>query len=401
MSHAWSYRSLLLSFLLPGPILAAPARPSKPQPQVNATIRLPEGIADQAGRIGYFASADEGIEAIDLASGKVLWQTHEAQRPLLLDGDHLLAQAGTKRNRIRILRLDVKHNGQCDFESDALVLPDWVVTGEAHGHSFVTEWHLDKHHLVLNWQASAWYAGKSRPTAEEAQAARKYSRGIARIDLRTGQIEILPAAPTPPTSNLGEGKMGEPPLPEQLEKKELRWQKLIGQQWKVLELEEEKGIQTFVLHSWDRQKDTEQQPKELLRGKRLLVRTTLDEQILCLREASQSPDEQVSLSQKKQPRLWWLFSVETGKMLGRIPDESGMNTLVVLGKRVFYVVPGTLRGALDEPNVQPQLLRAIDLSSGKKIWEHTVAGKLISPPPAEEVKNKEADGAHLHESGKK
>src|SRR5690348_16990571 len=78
-----------------------------------ASVVLPEGLADAAGRTGYFASASGGIEAIDLASGKMLWQTHEAQRPLLLDGDCLLAQAGTKRNRLRILRFDPKHKGEC------------------------------------------------------------------------------------------------------------------------------------------------------------------------------------------------------------------------------------------------------------------------------------------------
>jgi hypothetical protein len=393
MSHAWRCRSLLLlSILWPAYLSATPALVAKPQPQAAATIRLPGGIADSAGRTGYFASADEGIEAINLASGKVEWQTHEAQRPLLMDGDHLLAQAGTRRNRLRILRLDVKNNGHCDFESDALILPAWVVTGEAHGHSFVTQWHLHRHQLVLEWEASAWYVGKAPPTSEETLTARKDSRGIARFDLRTGQIEVLPAEAKPASTPA--------PLPEQLEKKALRWQKIVGEQWKVLALEEENGNQCLVLHSWDRLKDTEEQPKELLRGKRLLVRTTLDEQILCLREASPGPEEQGSLSHKKQP-MWWLYSVDTGKLLGCIPDEAGMNSMLVVDKRVFYLVPGTLRGALDQPNFQPQLLRVVDLSSGKKLWERPIAGKLISPPPVLEAKNQEGDGSQQHGSSKK
>lgn len=386
MNHAGRFGAALFLCLAGLGAVSRTAPTSKPP--TNSPILLPAGIADPTGHTGFFASATGGIQAIDLAKGKVLWQTHEAQLPLLLDGDHLLAQAGTKRNRLRILRLDVKGNGECDFESNPIIFPAWVVTGEAHGHAFAARWHLVKHQLVLDWDARAWYAGMARPTPEEELAARKHASGGAHIDLRTGQIEILPAAPTPPSPKLGEGGVGEPPpaLPEHLEQKSLRWQGLVGQYWKVLALEEEKGEQRLVLHSWDRHSQTEQQPKELLRGKRLLVRTTLDEHILCLREANSRPDEHGSFARGagervKEPSWWYLFSVQTGEALGRIPDEAGMHAIAVLGKHVFYLVPGPLLGSLDQPNVQPRVLRAIDLPSGKRLWEHPVAGQLVLPPP--------------------
>ncbi|HEY7156936.1 MAG TPA: hypothetical protein VH575_23410 [Gemmataceae bacterium] len=335
-----------------------------------APVLLPSGIADADGHVGYFASANDSIEAIDLASGKVLWQTHEAQRPLLVDGEHLLAQAGVKRNRLRILRLD-RTNGECDLESDSVVFPAWVVTGEAHGHSFSAHWRLGKHQLILDWEASAWHVGK--PTPQEEEAARKHASGVFAVDLRTGQIEVRPVektdAPPPPA------------LPEHLENKPLRWQGQVGPHRKVLVLEERNGQQHFVLHSWDPQKEKEQEAQELLRGKRLVVRVTLDERVLWLREAGSSADEGNSLMPRKEPSWWQLFSVETGKRLGRVRDEAGMNTFVVLGKRVFYLVPGPMHGSLDRPNIQPRILKAIDLSSGKKLWERPIAGKLLTPPP--------------------
>ncbi len=58
-----------------------------------------------------------------------------------------------------------------------------------------------------------------------------------------------------------------------------------------------------------------------------------------------------------------------------------MHAMVVLGKRVLYLVPGTLRGSLDQPKTPSRTLKAIDLTSGKKLWEHPVAGKLFVPPP--------------------
>ncbi len=155
----------------------------------------------------------------------------------------------------------------------------------------------------------------------------------------------------------------------------------MGHFWKVLALEEEKGQQRLVLHSWDRQSQKEQQPKELLSGQRLQVRATLDERVLCLRESRPRPDDSGSWMVKKAPTLWSLFSVQTGELLGRIPDEAGMNTIAVLGPRVYYLIPGALHGTLSQPHIQPQTLRAVDLQSGKKLWEHPVAGKLIAPPP--------------------
>ncbi|HEY7428457.1 MAG TPA: hypothetical protein VH682_29765 [Gemmataceae bacterium] len=370
MRHARRLGAVLL-LCLPG-LGAVPAPVPPLNPSANAPLLLPAGIADPTGHTGYFASANGGIDAIDLATGKVLWQTHEAQRPLLLDGEYLLAQAGVKRNRLRILRLD-RTSGECDLESDPVVFPAWVVTGEAHGRSFSAHWHLGKHQLILDWEASAWHVGKTQPTPQEEADARKHASGVVVIDLRTGQIEV----------RLAEKKTTQPPpaLPEHLENKTLRWQGLVGQQWKVLALEERNGQQRFVLYSWDREKEEEQEAKELLHGKRLVARATLDERVLCLREASPGSEEQGSLMPRKEPSWWWLFSVQTGKWIGRVRDEAGMHAFVVLGKHVFYLVPGQMRGPLDQPNIQPRTLKAIDLSSGKKLWERPVTGKLLTPPP--------------------
>ncbi len=353
---------------------AAPAPAPSAKPSANAPLRLPAGIAAPDGHIGYFAAADDGIEAIDLATGKVLWRTHEAQRPLLVDGEYLLAQAGVKRNRLRILRLK-RANGGCDLESDSIVFPAWVVTGEAHGRSFSAHWRLGKHQLILEWEADAWHVGKPRPTPQEEEAARKHASGVFAVDLRTGQIEVRPVEKTaaPPPSP--------PTLPEYLENKALRWQGQVGQYGKVLALEERNGQQRFVLHSWDPANEKEREAQELLRGKRLVVRVTLDERVLWLRDADSGSDERGSLMPRKEPSWWQLFSAETGKQLGRVRDEAGMNTFVVLGQRVFYLLPGQMHGRLDQPSIQPRILKAVDLSSGKKLWERPVAGKLQTPPP--------------------
>jgi hypothetical protein len=364
----------LLVFSLLGSRLTATAAPAPHTPNTPPTkIVLPAGIADPTGHTGFFASASGGIDAVELKTGKILWQTHEAQIPLLVDGNHLLAQAGVKRNRLRILRLDLTRQGESDLESDPIVFPAWVVTGEGYGRSFQSHWRLEKRQLVLEWAASAWHTGPTKPTPEQEKAARKHAAGSARIDLRTGQVEVGPAEKT--TQPLA------PALPEHLERKSVRWQGLVGGDWRVVTLEEVAGQQRLILHSCDQKKGKTMESKELLKGKRLLLRPSLDERFLCLREDSPDPGERGSLMPRKSSSCWLLVSSRTGELVGHIPHEAGMHAIVLLGDRVYYLVSGASRGPLDQPNIHPRILRATELSSGKLLWERPVAGKLVSPPP--------------------
>src|SRR5579872_3615325 len=176
----------LLGMLLPAAQPAAPVAPA-----ASGQVPFPSGIADLAGRTAYLANPHGGIDVVDLTTGDLLWETSEAQRPLLLVGDRLYAQAGVKRNRLRILSFDLTRRGECVLESDPVVLPAWVVAGEAPGHSFQARWRLDRNFLVLDWQARAWCT-IPRATAEQQRAARKEAAGQARIDLKTGHVETRP-----------------------------------------------------------------------------------------------------------------------------------------------------------------------------------------------------------------
>ncbi len=237
----------LMSLLLSGVALAGGEGtanvPSAPHSAAFEPLLLPGGIVDPTGRTAYLANAHGGIDAVDLASGELLWETAEAQRPLMVLGSHLLAQAGVKRNRLRILAFDVAARGECVLESDPVVLPGWVVTGEAPGRSFKARWQIDHNHLVLAWEAAAWFAGPGRPTALQQEAARRRAAGTARIDLDSGQVESGP--PEPPL-------LGPPgPPADALERKAVRWQGCWGGRAYALELQSSDAQQVLLLHSWD------------------------------------------------------------------------------------------------------------------------------------------------------
>ncbi len=352
---------LLVSGVLSSPILAGP---------VNTP--LPCGLADATGRTGYVASASGGIEAIDLMTGHVLWTSNEAQVPLLVADQRLYAQAGTKRNRLRIFVYDLNQRGEVLLESDPVVLPGWVITGEAPGHSFKAGWDLEQGVLVLNWQARAWYRGKEKPTPQLEAAARRQGEGKVRIDLTSGKVQHFPVEPVPVT--LG------PTVPaKDLEKKAIRWQGPVAGQYKAVIQESHKDQQKLVLLSWDRTGVANAPPRELIHGKQVTLLPTLDERLLCVREVQTSPDQR-GANNDRERYAWTLIKLETVEVVGRVTFEPATQAMIVIGPRLFVLQGGPITGSLTQPVESTRMLKAIDLRSGKMLWQHPIASKTVYPP---------------------
>jgi hypothetical protein len=371
-------RPVLLSALLLSLAAAAPARAA----DLSAPT-FPVGLLDHTGRTAYLASPQGGIDAVDLMTGDVIWQTSEAQVPLLAAGDRLYAQAGVKRNRLRVLAFDLSRRGECVLETDSVVLPAWVVAGYAPGRSFEARWRLERTELVLAWEARAWFTG-GRPTPEQEKAARKQAAGTARIDLATGQVRLgEPEKTTPPAK---------PRVPRQLEKLSVRWHGVVGRHLLAVGLENvppppgstarlnpSTATRKLVLYGWDRQTGKPIKKRDLLPGRQPEVLASLDGRFLCLRDTAPPPDELLS-SVARQQLNWHVYSLEKNEYVGRIPYTPGANSVLVKGKRAYFVVAGPMRGPLDRPSVRPRSLRAVELATGTTVWERPVAGKALNPP---------------------
>src|SRR5258708_6523493 len=127
-------RSLLALFLIP----AAFAGIGYTQEKKAATQRLPgEGNADPAGKIGFFPGKTGGIDALDLATGKLLWSSIDANRPLVASADRLFAQAGDT-NQVRVLVIDTTKQGKLAVESQPIKLADWVSVKPDYGRTFTS-----------------------------------------------------------------------------------------------------------------------------------------------------------------------------------------------------------------------------------------------------------------------
>jgi hypothetical protein len=139
--------------------------------------------------MAFVPSASDGIDALDPLSGKVLWSTKEASKPLLANGDSFFALAQVKENpnQVKIVVFEAA-KGKKTLESAAIVFPDWVSAPVNYGRSFRSTAHLNGKGLLLIWKAEAFYQGGADIGPEMEKAARKSASGAFRIQLDSGKV---------------------------------------------------------------------------------------------------------------------------------------------------------------------------------------------------------------------
>jgi hypothetical protein len=336
-------------------------------PLAHAGVALPGGILDSTGRTGYLGT-DTGIDAVGLARGELLWRTSRAQVPLLVVADRLYALALSDRNVLYVRGFDLIDKGKQVYQSARIELPGWVVTSGAPGHSFRTHHHRNKSILHLDWQASA-----SADTGP-----RKEAGGTVRIDLEKGTVTL--------------GKVGPPPLPSapmvspQLEKRCVRWQRSISGHLHAVVLEEvvnespqRKDVATqrasekrLVLRTWNEKTGKETSRfHELVRGSRPVLLIGVDGFHLWVRDAAPSPD---MVGDDLPSRCHWaVYSALDGHLVARVPYLPGTQEATLIGDRA-YLLTGTLpRHSRHLSTQRIRLLHAVDVESGKTLWQRPLA----------------------------
>lgn len=92
-----------------------------------AGVALYDGVVVDAARsTAYVMHPGGGIAAYDLERGVALWRSSAGERPLLLAGDLLVAQARPDdHGELRIVALDIRKGGAASAEAD-IPLPSGV-----------------------------------------------------------------------------------------------------------------------------------------------------------------------------------------------------------------------------------------------------------------------------------
>jgi hypothetical protein len=343
---------------------------------------FPLGVRDPEGKSAYVDGPEDRILAVRLSNGQTLWSVPGPGRPVGLARDRLLVQVPlldpvsdklrAPRNRIRIDMLDVGHNGEVAAYSQPINFPDWVRVGPEHGRTFASWGWVDGEQFYLAWEATAFYAGGPPPPPEIAEAAKKQAAGVVRVELKTGQATMLKAdAVSPPQRGLP-AALRELPLStlysevtSAMAKKRL----VVGDVLAVLDQQAIQKQQRLVLKRWD-----------ITTGEPLAASTLMEREALTVQLAHDGghllvhPTAATNVAPADHD-LYRAFSLSTGAKVGELHGESG-TLYTVVGTRVYYLVTHPSTSGMEHLRT----VRAIDLTTGRTVWELPVQPRVDLPP---------------------
>jgi hypothetical protein len=356
-------RYLLALALVPLLAVIACSAPA-PADTAPATVAIPHGVATPDGKTGFLVGPEGGVEAVNLEDGKTLWAAKGAVRPLAATDKRFFAEGpgkDKKANGLTVLVYDLTADGKQVLESDPVTFPDWVVVGGGPGRTWSADARFEKGNLLLKWQANSFYYGGAAPPPEVEKAARKSASGVAQVNLESGKVEALDADKFP----------AGPKLPKELEK--VQNPLVVGDKVMSLAVEQAGQEQKLVRKAWDLASGKELEPVTLMQGKSLFYLAGGDGKHVAVHQA---------LVKEQLPQgdyAWWVFNLETGKEVIKFPYEEGTTGVSVVGPRAYYVVqtqkPGGFAGVIT------RTLKAVDLKSGKVVWDRAVESTKIIPPP--------------------
>jgi outer membrane protein assembly factor BamB len=360
-------------------LLGASAAGAAPAPEAKDDARIhfiPGGVTDADGAKGFVANDKGGVTAVDLESGESLWDSKTAGKPVAVVNGRVLVQTLDPKNEnaLRVVGLNAE-TGEKAWEADAALFPKWVspLDGPGGGRSFSSHSRMDKNALLIVWQANSWYWGGVPPTPEMVKAATKKAEGAARIDLESGKVEMLDKVPPvgPKVSdalrNAAAANYGDDTLTV-----------LTAGDYFVHAGVEATGDnkQKVVLKRWELATEKALDPIVLAEGAMGYQQFTVpSEGVVLVRDATPMPIVKLDTDW-----TWTAFALATGKQTAQFSADWRGEDITVVGPRAYYVMKGKGNGPPFGGSL-PRTLRAVDLKTGKRLWEMALEAERLPPPP--------------------
>lgn len=332
---------------------------------------FPRGVAGPDNRTGYTMDRS-GIDALELLSGQVIWQSEITARPVMATENRLAALRTVpgKTNALQVVVLDREDHGKLLLESESILFPDWVSAGIVSGGSFRYETGTEGDDLLVEWEARANYRGGAHPTRRIELQATEAASGIARVGFKTGKVKMLPAhskteVRVPPALQSATVFSYQTGASDTWETEP--W--VVGDMLALITGEISGEQQVLQLRRWNPKSGRVYEPVRLIAGQALVTYVTQDGCYLLIH------------SEMPAQGSWWLFSVVAGQQIAVLPYEDGAREACILNSHVYHIVESPAAGVRSVGGILRSTLKAVDSVSGKLIWERSLSSQRTERRP--------------------
>jgi outer membrane protein assembly factor BamB len=324
-----------ISIFRSGPALALVAGLLAPAAAMAYAPALHDGVLiDAAAGAAYVMSPKGGIEALELATGNVLWKSLDAGKPLLVQNGTLVAQAAPDGpGKLVLVALDARRGATRERVNVPIPASLRANLADGPSQSFRTQAFAAEGSVVVTWTAEdgRTLRGVLPPTEEStsndsaapvnetaaAKAGPQPLRGAARLDLGTGQAVAM-------------------------------------------KYEEALQAQAVSVRTpFNRAADLQQLGS--LDGKHIL-------------------SSERSKSGSLAARYRWTVTDKAGATVGTVEAPVSMAPFVVSGTRLFYVAQPLVRKEGTRMVQEPLRLRSLDLQTGTELWNQPVIDSTYRGP---------------------
>jgi hypothetical protein len=318
--------SLLILLLLPGLALGE-SRSMRPVSDPAAAL-LDGAVVSPRHGLAYVMRPGGGIDALELASGKVRWHSDGAAKPIAMVQNRLVAQAENgAAKQLELVVLDARTGAA--RESTRVPLPAGVKASvvDVPGGSFRVRADSADSQLVVRWESSGAAAGDpargylpadgegQSPSVASGEALVDFSASKARVQPLTAAASAAPERPalqelfTPAIAAAG------------------------GQQWLSAD------------------------------GRHVLV------------------SERAELTEFSLNRhQWTIYERASGARLGSMPSLLTAAPFLVVGRTLYHASPPHAMQQAGRLVERPTSLRAVDLTNGAELWNAEVRDSAFRGP---------------------
>jgi len=292
-------------------------RPATPE---NSSALLDGVVISPRQGVAYVMRSG-GIDAVNLATGKLRWRSDKAAKPLSLVGDRLIAQANGRGGKaLEIVVLDARSGASRD--SVRIPLPEGVVASvvDTPAGSFRVRTDNTASGMVVRWEATGVGVAAQGyvPAEEEGQApgsGLEAVSGEAVLDM-TSKVLTIKAEPSV---------------------RRTQSTSMVRSAMEELSSPAVSGIEGRQLLSAD--------------GRHVLVTETVESADPLYRHR------------------WTMYERASGARLGSVPALVAATPFVVIGKTLYHTVPAHSVRKDGKFVENPTSLRAVNLTTGVEAWK--------------------------------